>query len=86
MPNTPDIVVFPPVNAEKETKIRGLLRSIGEFMQADLEPQLQTIITVAIPKGRVDIYVVLNRIIQATKKENIITDNDSKKPHKESAK
>ena len=74
-------IIFPPVSAEKETKIRGLIRVISEFMGADLEPQLQTIITVDIPKDRQDVFQVLFKIVQAVKNEN--STPDAKKPIKE---
>jgi len=81
-----DKIIFPLVTTEKEAKIKALLRSISEFMGAHLEPQLQTIITVAIPKDRPDIFIILNRIVLAVKNENSIPDDGPKKPQKETPK
>lgn len=55
-------VIFPPVNAETEAKLRGLLRSVGEFMNIELKPEVQTVLMVSIPPDRFDIYTVLNKI------------------------
>jgi hypothetical protein len=55
-------VVFPPMDSETEAKVRGLLRSIGEFMDAELVPQIRTIMTVPVPPDRFDVYTVLDKI------------------------
>lgn len=83
IPNIKDKVVFPAVNVEKEAKLKRLLQSVGEFMGVTLEPQLETIITVKIPAGRADIYIVLNRIMKALETG---LDEKPSKPAKEAAK
>jgi len=83
IPNIKDKIVFPPMNVEKEAKLKKLLQSVGDFMGATLEMQLETIVTVKIPDNRVDIYVVLNRVMNALKSG---LDEKPSKPGKEEAK
>jgi methyl coenzyme M reductase subunit C-like uncharacterized protein (methanogenesis marker protein 7) len=83
IPNIKDKIVFPPMNVEKEAKLKKLLQSVGDFMGATLEMQLETIVTVKIPDNRVDIYVILNRIMNALKSG---LDEKPSKPTKEAAK
>jgi hypothetical protein len=52
-------------------------------MGATLEMQLETIVPVKIPDNRVDIYVILNRIMNALKSG---LDEKPSKPTKEAAK
>ena len=81
--NIKDKVVFPSMNVEKEAKLKKLLQSVGDFMGATLEMQLETIITVKIPAGRADIYMVLNRIMKCLETG---LDEKPSKPVKEAAK
>ena len=74
-------VVFPPMDSETEAKVRGLLKSIGGFMDAELVPQLKTIMTIPIPPDRFDIYTVLTKIALS-----IDINNRKKDPSKGSAK
>jgi methyl coenzyme M reductase subunit C-like uncharacterized protein (methanogenesis marker protein 7) len=83
IPNIKDKIVFPPMNIEKEAKLKKLLQSVGDFMGATLEMQLETIVTVKIPDNRVDIYVVLNRVMNALKSGS---DEKPSKPVKEAEK
>jgi methyl coenzyme M reductase subunit C-like uncharacterized protein (methanogenesis marker protein 7) len=71
------------MNVEKEAKLKKLLQSVGDFMGATLEMQLETIVTVKIPDNRVDIYVVLNRVMNALKSG---LDEKPSKPAKEAEK
>ena len=74
-----EIVVFPPVDPEIEAKVRGLLRSIGEFIGIELKPKVQTVLTVHVPLDRFDVYTVLCKI-----RLSIPANNKPKTPDKPS--
>jgi len=75
-------IIFPPTYAETEAKLRGLLRSVGEFMNVELKPEIQTVLTVIIPPDRFDLYTVLSKIslsiIAKNNKPKTVTDKPSK--------
>jgi hypothetical protein len=62
-------ITFPPANADEEAKIRRFLKTVGEFMGVDLEPQLVTIVGVEVPMDRPDVITVLNKAAAGQKKK-----------------
>jgi hypothetical protein len=63
-------LIFPPANADEEAKIRGFLRTTGEFMECELNTELVTIVSVDVPVDRPDIATIVNKAIAGFKKRS----------------
>lgn len=78
-------ILFPLCTAAEEVKVDRFLGNISEFMDVDLTIQKIKIIEVTVPEDRLDVAVVINRVImnEKKKKDGLISEETKKKKEKD---
>ena len=69
---------FPLLGATEEAKLKRFLETASEFMDAEIETELMTVVVAKVDESRKDVVTVLTRV-QAAQKKKILAENKKKK-------
>jgi len=70
-------VDYPPMDAKEEAKLKRFLETASEFMNAEIDTELMTVVVAKVDADRKDVVTVLTKIQAAQKKK--VKEEESKK-------